>query len=590
MPRDVYWSTVFRNASGVLRNVSSDGPYARKKLRECEGLVESILHIVRAAIGKNDIDNKPVENCVCILRNLSYACQETHDPDYLKKRSATQADKGETTGCFGGSSKKKKDSSKNKSQQNLAYQNDRPPGEYNQGMAALWHPTVVNIYQPLLSDCTNPETLEAAAGAIQNLAACEWPPSVEIRATVRKEKGLPIIVDLLTLDADRVICAAASALRNLVLDQSSKELIGKYAMHQLVTKLPSDKQEPVASNETICAVECLLYEVIKSSMEFAKSLMDEGGVEKLIYISRSGRFSHKVVKFASSLLNKMWSYKELHPAYKNRNLKESDFTAKPKSTGKSPPDSTHSINSADNTLHRPGMSQGGPTMAGHNENTMPGVNRQGPPPPAMGNNTMGNNAMGNNVHGGGYPAEKQQPPRDPYNQPPPMDARYGQDIPMTQLGPPPQGSPGYYDTIDSRRGDQFPPDYERHQAYDRAPPADRSHNYSFEQNSFQQGAPHDTSYDRRPHDMSYDSRQPHDMSYDGRQNHRPPPGGVALFPNLPPGSQLGSQNPLPQDESREPLYAKVNKQSGRRNEPGHVDIGDRPQGNGGPGGASDSWV
>ena len=74
--------------------MSSDGPYARKKLRECEGLVESILHIVKAAIGKNDIDNKPVENCVCILRNLSYACQEVHDPDYLKKRSAAQADKG----------------------------------------------------------------------------------------------------------------------------------------------------------------------------------------------------------------------------------------------------------------------------------------------------------------------------------------------------------------------------------------------------------------------------------------------------------------------------------------------------------------
>lgn len=41
-------------------------------------------------------------------------------------------------------------------------------------MELLWHADVVHIYQPLLSECTNPETLEAAVGAIQNLAACQW--------------------------------------------------------------------------------------------------------------------------------------------------------------------------------------------------------------------------------------------------------------------------------------------------------------------------------------------------------------------------------------------------------------------------------
>ena len=42
------------------------------------------------------------------------------------------------------------------------------------GYRLLWQPEVIQIYLPLLSDCSNPETLEAAAGAIQNLAACEW--------------------------------------------------------------------------------------------------------------------------------------------------------------------------------------------------------------------------------------------------------------------------------------------------------------------------------------------------------------------------------------------------------------------------------
>lgn len=78
------WSTVFRNASGVLRNISSAGEYARKKLRECDGLVDALLYVVRSAIEKSNIGNKIVENCVCILRNLSYRCQEVEDPNYDK--------------------------------------------------------------------------------------------------------------------------------------------------------------------------------------------------------------------------------------------------------------------------------------------------------------------------------------------------------------------------------------------------------------------------------------------------------------------------------------------------------------------------
>ena len=52
-------------------------------------------------------------------------------------------------------------------------------------------------------------------------------PSADIREAVRREKGLPIMVELLNLDADRVVCAAATALRNLALDIRNKELIGE---------------------------------------------------------------------------------------------------------------------------------------------------------------------------------------------------------------------------------------------------------------------------------------------------------------------------------------------------------------------------
>ena len=69
-------------------NVSSDGEYARNKLRDCVGLVDAVIGVVRASIRRPDMDSKAVENCVCVMRNLSYACQEVADPEYLHKREA----------------------------------------------------------------------------------------------------------------------------------------------------------------------------------------------------------------------------------------------------------------------------------------------------------------------------------------------------------------------------------------------------------------------------------------------------------------------------------------------------------------------
>ena len=97
-------------------------------------------------------------------------------------------------------------------------------------------------YLNLLSNCSNPETLEAAAGAIQNLSACYWQPSIDIRAAVRKEKGLPILVELLRMEVDRVVCAVATALRNLAIDQRNKELIGEMVIDLYLNHIDQNLQ------------------------------------------------------------------------------------------------------------------------------------------------------------------------------------------------------------------------------------------------------------------------------------------------------------------------------------------------------------
>ena len=48
---------------------------------------------------------------------------------------------------------------------------------------------------------------------------------------------------------------------------------GKYAMKQLIAKLPAERGEAnefVVSDETVCAVEATLYEVIKLNQEHAR--------------------------------------------------------------------------------------------------------------------------------------------------------------------------------------------------------------------------------------------------------------------------------------------------------------------------------
>ncbi|KAM9024300.1 catenin delta-2 isoform 8-T10 [Ara ararauna] len=319
-------SQVLRNATGCLRNVSSAGEEARRRMRECDGLTDALLYVIQSALGSSEIDSKTVENCVCILRNLSYRLAAetsqgqqmgTDELDGLLCGDANGKD-AESSGCWG---KKKK---KKKSQDQWDGVGPLPDcAEPPKGIQMLWHPSIVKPYLTLLSECSNPDTLEGAAGALQNLAAGSWKWSVYIRAAVRKEKGLPILVELLRIDNDRVVCAVATALRNMALDVRNKELIGKYAMRDLVHRLPggnnsNSSASKAMSDDTVTAICCTLHEVITKNMENAKALRDAGGIEKLVGISKSkgDKHSPKVVKAASQVLNSMWQYRDLRSLYK----------------------------------------------------------------------------------------------------------------------------------------------------------------------------------------------------------------------------------------------------------------------------------
>ncbi|XP_060641836.1 splicing regulator ARVCF isoform X4 [Anolis sagrei] len=332
-PRDAEWTTVFKNTSGCLRNVSSDGAEARRRLRECDGLVDALLHALQSAVGKKDTDNKSVENCVCIMRNLSYHVHkevpgadkyQELDASYLGGLGGTHKKKKDDAGCFGGKKAKgKKNSDADRNFDTL----DLPKrSESAKGFELLYQPEVVRLYLSILTESQNFNTLEAAAGALQNLSAGNWTWSTYIRATVRKERGLPVLVELLQSDSDKVVRAVSIALRNLSMDRRNKDLIGSYAMGELVRNLPSRQQRSSKNLEedTVVAVLNTIHEIITDSSENARSLIQTQGIQKLIAISKSSQSSRET-KAASHVLQMTWSYKELRSVLQKEGWSKSHF-------------------------------------------------------------------------------------------------------------------------------------------------------------------------------------------------------------------------------------------------------------------------
>ncbi|XP_058267200.1 splicing regulator ARVCF isoform X2 [Hemibagrus wyckioides] len=312
------WTTVFKNTSGCLRNVSSDGAEARQQMRECEGLVDALLHALYSAVARRDMNNKSVENCVCILRNLSYHVHKEvpgaekfySTPSIQTTKPRSHPKKKDVPDCFGGRSNKgRKHGPSDKTNSTLDMPKRTLP---TKGLELLYQPEVVRLYLSLLKLSHNQNTLEAAAGALQNLSAGLWAWSNYIRATVRKEKGLPILVELLHSDADKVVRAIAIALRNLAIDHKNKDLIGSYAMRDLVSNLPSGQQRPAKNLEedTVVAILNTIHEIITDNLENTRFLIQGQGIQKLVAINKTSQ-SVRENKAASHVLQTVWAYKDL---------------------------------------------------------------------------------------------------------------------------------------------------------------------------------------------------------------------------------------------------------------------------------------
>ncbi|KAM5184176.1 catenin delta-1 isoform 5-T9 [Callospermophilus lateralis] len=326
-PRHIEWESVLTNTAGCLRNVSSERSEARRKLRECDGLVDALIFIVQAEIGQKDSDSKLVENCVCLLRNLSY--QVHREIPQAERYQEAPPSVANSTGphaasCFGAKKGKGKKPTEDPANDTVDFPKRTSPAR---GYELLFQPEVVRIYISLLKESKTPAILEASAGAIQNLCAGRWTYGRYIRSALRQEKALSAIADLLTNEHERVVKAASGALRNLAVDARNKELIGKHAIPNLVKNLPGGQQSSSwnFSEDTVVSLLNTINEVIAENLEAAKKLRETQGIEKLVLINKSGNRSEKEVRAAALVLQTIWGYKELRKPLEKEGWKKSDF-------------------------------------------------------------------------------------------------------------------------------------------------------------------------------------------------------------------------------------------------------------------------
>ncbi|KAI5100524.1 plakophilin-3 [Silurus meridionalis] len=322
-------SDIFFNTTGCLRNLSSVNAATRQQMREIPGLIDALVGFLQKAVDDCRVEQKGVENAVCVLRNLSFQLYEEIPPSVamrLEGKSRNQASShGEPIGCFTPQSRKAKDS------QNQDLSTFSEVSRTPRASEWLWHPKVVGLYHNILKRCeTNSITREAAAGALQNITAGDrrW-PSILSRVALEQERMLPSILDNLKTNNDLEMRSLTGFLRNLSRHSRDKNSLAPKVVSHLVTILPADGLQKTPCPDVVINICGALNNLVSSSEVAARDIAFFDGLPKLMGIKNShddSQGKQKQAKAAATVLCNMYQYKKLQKDYKKKGFQKEDFT------------------------------------------------------------------------------------------------------------------------------------------------------------------------------------------------------------------------------------------------------------------------
>ncbi|XP_056292848.1 plakophilin-1 [Pseudoliparis swirei] len=315
---------VFFNATGCLRNLSSTKQSNRQALRKCRGLVDSLVGYVQTCVEAGTPDDKSVENCVCILHNLTFQL-EAEVPvlfsriTLLAKAANTglgQADAG-PIGCFSPQSK----AAAHEQHFDFPVVEDPQPS----GAGLLIHSTTLQSYLSLLETSEREETQEACCGALQNLTTHDSiVSSVMSQTIVQKLNGLQVICPLLKSKKVNMQRNIVGLVGNLTKNPNLHNAMARKALPELLGILSAGTKEGNESDDTLAMAcqtsNCLLMK----EPEMGKPLINKKLINSLKDLSQNG-YLPKSSKAAALLLFNMWSEKDVQNLLKKQGMNKSSF-------------------------------------------------------------------------------------------------------------------------------------------------------------------------------------------------------------------------------------------------------------------------
>ncbi|XP_016353128.1 plakophilin-1 isoform X2 [Sinocyclocheilus anshuiensis] len=299
---------VFYNTTGCLRNLSCASEQERRSMRSCPRLINSLMTYVKTQMERGDPDDKSVENCVCILHNLSYQL-EKEAPDHFKQFSVLDEKPNENTNKKSLFSPK---STKTQKEFNFPAMAKEDP----EGVDWLYNQKSLQMYLFLLGLSRNEATLEACCGALQNLTASKSHLSTLMsQSIIQKPHGLSGISHLLISGNPGLQKTAMSLVGNMSRVSSLRGIMAKEILPNVSAVLSAVTPNMVKSDSTIATACRVMNTLMLAEPDTGKKRINTKLVDSLSMLSSNVLFD-TARKSAGILLWSMWGQKDIQNALK----------------------------------------------------------------------------------------------------------------------------------------------------------------------------------------------------------------------------------------------------------------------------------
>lgn len=316
---------VFFNATGCLRNLSSAKQSSRQAMRKCRGLIDSLATYVDDCVDSGKSDDESVENCVCILHNLTFQL-EAEAPALFSRitalsnitnKSNNNPSNSTPVGCF---------SPQNKPTEHEPVF-DFPVIEESQPSGAGWliHSKMLGNYLSLMSSSQREETQEASCGALQNLTAHDGVVSNVMGQTiVQKLNGLQTINPLIQSNKVNLQKNIVNLVGNLTKNPNLHTSIACKTLPELLGLLSKSRSDGNESDDTL-AMACQTAScMLMKKPEMSKYLLNNGLIQSLTDLSQN-KYLPKSSKAAALLLHNLWTHKDLQSYLKKQGMSKTSF-------------------------------------------------------------------------------------------------------------------------------------------------------------------------------------------------------------------------------------------------------------------------